>query len=777
LLRADAPGALLKQINEQIRASRSFGPSDGADSPEAIRAHIDDLTRLVSAIAEAFQHPEQADEIFARIIEPPTTEPWLYLESPTGKLVFVLVSPLVEEGTINAEQRAIAATRRVIDEVRIRHPGVEVGLTGTAVVDSDETAVATVDSAVASSVSLILITVLLIIAFHSVRMPLIVLASLLVGVGWSFGYLTIAIGHLQVLSVVFIAVLLGLGVDFGIHLDSTYEHVRRRHPDGAQAFGPALAETLRLSAPGIVTGALTTAAAFLTTAFTDFKGVAEMGIIASGGVVLCLISMFTVFPALLRLFRHSHRHVRPLENRVLPIFREQWIRPISRRPGLTLVIALVGITIASIGAMRLDVVYDLLSLHPEGVESVEWQERVIRDGGASIYFGVSIADTLEEAFERQERFAELPDVSSVGGIGLCNPPDTSEKIMMQKEAGQALRPAMESALAAPPDRRASASTSELTTELAALQRMVAESTSRQDVPPLIMEGLVELRSVLDEAVSSYRAIEIPQRIERVERIDAAWVRMRRQLARELELLLDPSPLTPGDFPASFMRPFVDVSDPTDPRYCLHIYPELPDDPRITDPLSPLFLPAFVEDLVRVDPEVTGVVVQIQRSGELIWSSYRQAAITAMIVVLVLVWLVFRSLLDTLLAILPVVLGFLATFGVMGAIDLDLNPANLMILPLLFGIGVDAGVHVVHRYRLNPAQRPLGLTSGTGKGITLTSLTTMCGFATMMLARHRGVASLGMVMTIGLLMSTLVCWTVLPALLEVRQRRRERTETS
>ena len=122
--------------------------------------------------------------------------------------------------------------------------------------------------------------------------------------------------------------------------------------------------------------------------------------------------------------------------------------------------------------------------------------------------------------------------------------------------------------------------------------------------------------------------------------------------------------------------------------------------------------------------------------------------------------------------MPVVIGFIWMFGVMWLIGVDVNAANIMVLPLLFGIGVDSGVHILHRYRQDQVSRPLGLTAGTGKGVTITSLTTMIGFGSMISASHRGIQSLGIVVTIGIGLTLVACWVVMPAWLELRQRRRE-----
>ena len=171
----------------------------------------------------------------------------------------------------------------------------------------------------------------------------------------------------------------------------------------------------------------------------------------------------------------------------------------------------------------------------------------------------------------------------------------------------------------------------------------------------------------------------------------------------------------------------------------------------------------------VDPEVTGVVVQIYKSGDLIKHGFLRIGVIALAVVLVLTCLMFRSIMDALLALVPALIGFTLTFGIMGATGVNLNPANIIILPLMFGIGVDAGIHILHRVRADPTDRPLGLAHGTGKAITLTALTTMIGFAAMMTARHRGIASLGFVMTMGLGLTLTACWIAMPALLEIRAR--------
>jgi len=136
---------------------------------------------------------------------------------------------------------------------------------------------------------------------------------------------------------------------------------------------------------------------------------------------------------------------------------------------------------------------------------------------------------------------------------------------------------------------------------------------------------------------------------------------------------------------------------------------------------------------------------------------------------VLLCLDFRRLADALCAMLPVAVGYTGAFGLMGLLGVTLNFANIIVLPIIFGIGVNAGVQVVHRWRQEPMGLPKGLSGATGRGITLTMMTTMIGFGCLLIAEHRGIKSLGFVMVIGLGVTLLACYTILPAVLRLRGR--------
>lgn len=762
LLQSNSPSEALASISQSIAASSH--ESTESSVQEDLVTRIDSLATFINAISDSLDPDARPDNPFTEISQGNTPD-WRYLESPNGRFLFLRLTPKNGTDVLDATAAPIAAVRAAIEHTKAAHPGIDVGFTGIDVVESDETEVATVDSAVSSILAALLIAALLITAFHGWRKPLQAMLALIIGIAWTFGFLTLAIGHLQILSVVFVVILLGLGIDFAIHLSTTIEEFRHEHPDGKDPFQKVLAEAFRVTGPGVLTGAATTAAAFAATTFTDFKGVAELGIIACAGIVLCMITMFTLYPAMLALFHHSHRHIRPLTERTIHIFEPRWLMPITRHPRtVTLLATLLVIAGAVIGS-RVTFSEDLLALQPRGVDSVEWQKRIADEGNLSIWYAVSICNSLDHAHARQTLFTNLPTVSHVGGIGLLFNGNEPEKLELARNTAARLN------LDQPFSPIAHANPESLATQLQAMRSLLATSTQATTLPIPLTQALQSLSDAINRATTRLANLNPQSQRPALDQLAANYAQFRIDLYTKLQALTDPTPIQAADLPPAAIDAFIDRTNPDTPRYALEVYPKLPDNSNITSPLDPQFLDTFMRDVQSIDQRVTGVLPQIYFSNEVIRTSFVRSGVIAIIVVVVIVLIVFRSFTDAAMCLMPVIVGFILTFAVMVALGMSVNPANIIVLPLLFGIGVDSGVHIVHRFRLNPRERPLGLTHGTGKGVTLTSLTTMVGFGAMLVARHRGIQGLGFVLSIGIGFTLLTCWTLLPAVLEMRRRAR------
>lgn len=689
------------------------------------------------------------------------------LRTHSGRYVIVRASPGGEGIDKNSPEQTVREVRDVIARLQLDHPQFDIGLTGIEVVESDETAAATWDATVTSTIAFVLIAVLLMIAFASTRTPILILVALLLAIAWTFGFLTLAIGHLQVISIVFTLILLGLGVAYGIHVASRFELVRHRYGDDANGFSNALRDTLEHIGPGLLTGALTTSAAFGTTLLTDFRGVAEMGLIAAVGVLLCLLSMVSVFPALLRIVKPGHRHVKQMENRRINLFNEQWFLIFSRRPVPTLVTAGLIVVVGVFFAAQMQFDFDLLKLQPAGVQSVHWQTKLVEDGESSVYYAVSLCDSMEQLRDRAEAFRSLSTVSDVGGMGMLIPRDEKQRLQRIEQLREHLGSNLGVTFGKQADKPASPP--ELETWNSKLGNLKFQLDWAAGFLRAV-EGQQQIVKVLDRMVDDVDAIRQLQRemspVENRAALYAAnqqFLNWRNEVSDTLNKTLATRPLQPTDLPSALASLYTGQGKPFEGVYALEVYPSPPDG---VGPLDASFLERFVSQVESVDKKITGVSPQVFRSGDLIASAYLMAGIYALLMVVVILVIDFQKVSDALLALVPVLIGFTITFALLEPLGMSINLANIIVLPLMFGIGVDAGVHVIHRFRQAPSARPAGLGDGTGKGISLTSLATIIGFACMMLAHHRGIQSLGFVLASGIGFTWIACLTVMPATLRL-----------
>ncbi len=502
LLESPTPSALLARAVQQMQSGGQSAAGGAAASQTAATsptnqpaanpaAQITQFENFINAFTYRLKTPVNQPVDLGRQIEQAgqgkgdneaaaAPNDWRYLQSDNGRLLFVRINPKADPAALNPYRASIGKVRQILANMHSRYPSLQFGLTGIEVLQADETAAATADSTKASIVAVVLIALVLIIAFHSFRVPLMLIITLAVGIAWSFGFLTLVIGHLQVISVVFVVLLLGLGVAFGIHLASGFELLRHRYPDTEAGFRDTLQQTLETIGPGMVTGAVTTAAAFATTIFTDFRGVAEMGMVAGMGVILCLIAMCSVYPAMLRLLKPSHRHFKPMESRRVHLFEERWIMPFVHHPRWTLIAAAVLMlaSVAAIVQMRFD--YNLMALMPRGVESVQWQRRIVQQGNQSVWTATSIADSMKEAREHAQAFRNLPTVESVGGIATLFPTQPEQREQMIAQVRQRLGNEVEQALQSPAS--APAATTPAATTPAATTPAATSAASSQTTP-------------------------------------------------------------------------------------------------------------------------------------------------------------------------------------------------------------------------------------------------------------------------------------------------------
>ena len=664
-----------------------------------------------------------------------------YLLTNEGRVGFVLLRLAKSNAAgFAGGSEAIRTLRRVMAQVAARHPQVRIGLTGLPVMEDDEMRASHHSMVRASVLSLIGVACLFVAGFGGIRYPLATIVALLVGMAWSFGYITLSVGHLNILSVSFAVILIGLGIDFGIHYVARYQLLVARQREEL-----ALVETARTVGPGVVTGALTTAIAFFTAGLTDFTGIAELGVIAGGGILLCGVAAIVLLPALLVLLdrRRSGRCPPPDP---LPV--DSWIHPLMQSP-LVLLLASGALTIAvGFGISRLRYDHNLLNLQPIGLESVELERKLLAESDQSVWFALSIAESREELLARKARFLQLPSVER-----------TEEIVSLLPVDHEAKRPVIESIasrLAHLPERPSLVPVDppeELGRVLAWAQHLV-EATP----------GGARCARQLEHVRDLLRRTPVAECYARISGYQQQMAGDFLSRLHAIRSMANPDPPELSDLPESLVHRFVGQHG----RHLLKIYAR----GNIWDMEA---LERFVREVRSVDPRATGNPLQTYEASLQMKNSYEEAAIYSLLAILIVLVIDFGQLSHVALAVLPVGLGALQMFGLLGLWDIPLNPANMIVLPLILGIGVDDGVHILHDYRRQMGGR-YRISSSTASSVLITSLTTMVGFGSLMSASHQGLRSLGQVLSIGVACCLFTSLVMLPGILTLLDRGRNANDT-
>lgn len=705
---------------EGVEAHRTGGPGPGT------RAELARLSEsLLATLGQRGRYQSPWPEMPGSIatISELSSE---YLLTNEGRLGFVLLRLAEGQGDNFAQgSKAIDTLRRLIAQVGARHPETQIGLTGLPVMENDEMRVSQVSMMEASLLSLFGVACLFVAGFGGLRHPLMTVAALLLAMAWSFGYITLAVGHLNILSISFGVLLIGLGIDFGVHYLARYLQLHRT----TRCPSEALVQTARAVGPGIVTGGVTTSIAFFMAGLTEFTGIAELGVIAGGGILLCMVAALVVLPAMIYLADAK----RPNQLVPAPLDVYGWLNPLFRRPRVLLAATLAGTMLVSLGLSRLWYDHNLLNLQPEGMESVELERRLLHESDQSVWFALSIAESRQDLLNRKARFLELPSVQRVEEIASLFPSDHQRKRPVIQRIFRSLAELPERPPRIPVDPP-----DDLGKVLGRAQALVAGSPQTLRTERQLEQVRQALRQTpVAECYSRFSDYQQRMAGDLLSRLHTLWA------------MANPEPPKLTDLPDSLVTRFVGKNR----RYLLKIYSK----GNIWDMDA---MERFVSDVRSVDPRATGNPLQTYEASRQMKRSYEQAAWYALAAVLLVLYVDFRSLRYTLLAMVPLGLGMLQLLGLLGLLNIPLNPANMIVLPLILGIGVDDGVHVVHDFRLQKGR--YRMSPSTASAVLITSLTTMVGFGSLMIASHRGLQSLGRVLTIGVSCCLFTSLVMLPA---------------
>jgi len=744
-----APGlvTLLDAVNRQFARAFASHFLDLGLEDSATPGDIRFLMTLVTQLREAISHPTVYRSPWAAMLAVAEgDEDTGYFLSDDKSLVYILADPTGGSGGFTNDRAAIDEIRRQIASLRTEFPGAQAGVTGGPALATDGMRAAFDDSQLATVLAFALTLGLLMLAFRRLREPVVMLAVLALSLTWSLGFVTVTVGHLTVFSVMFVSIVIGLGIDYGIYVLFRFDEERKLGSSVADALDVMAART----GPGIVLGAFTGAATFYVLIVTDFHGVQELGFIAGTALLASFVAMVTVFPALLALIHRRRGVTAPsaADHGVSPppatVRLVEWF---TRHPVVVLVGAgaLTAFSLWSARMVGFD--YNLLNLQARGTESVVWERQIMDTHGRSSYSALSTAGSLAELEQKRDAFERLPSVASVDTALLFIPDEQVAKAKIIRDVWPLIAPLRIGPT--PP-----VVVSRVTRALEALRQRVDVAVTEAAGDGASLE-LRTLRSGLVDLLRAVRSAD-PARTE------AGLTRYQTDLGRDftdkvhfLQRNVDPRLVTFADIPAGVRRKF--VSDLG--RLLLHIHPKV----DVWDREGGV---QFVNELRSVDADVTGTPIIAYESIHRMEDAYRRGGVYAFVVVGLISAFMIRQLRETAFALVPLVLGTLWAIGLMPLFGLKLNLANVWGVPLIIGASAEYGLNVITRAMEARARGGPRFARSTILAVGFNGLSTITGFATLMLAHHRGMWSLGLLLTLGSVTSLVASIVVLPVLVRL-----------
>ena len=685
-----------------------------------------------------------------------------YLVADGGRMVLLMGQPRRNDDNLEYLLSFVEPVRRIVAAERAATPGVKIGITGMPAFVTEELDVAKHDLRAVTLISAVGVLLLFLLGYGSLLNTAFIFLTLGLGVVVDLAIAALAIGRVNLISSLFVAVLLGLGIDYGIQLINRFQEELRRGRSSENAVRTAVVA----AGEGVLTGGVTTAVAFFTMALGEFKPLRELGIVAGAGILLILAASFVLLPALL--VTRGRRAARLGKSARGGLLGGRWLLPVLPLRGRRAAAIVVAVGLAVTAALAIPIrpitfSNDLISMLPPSAPSVQWLRRLEQTGTFTTAFNASIAGSLEEVRARAVRFDALETTSRVLSIDTFLPRDAESKAPYVREIRRAARAIPELRLETPPIDVAAtrAELSELAGYLELDLPLTLKTQGMADLAPEVQALAVRVRQI-DAAIAALPSAEAAARLGRLQDRLAELLNDFLSFARS-----DRERVTPDDLPPEVAKLFYRKGE-DGPRYLLRIYPsgDINDD---------AFMPRFLAESREVDAQVTGYPVNYYEFALVMQADFRSAFLYAVIAILLLLALDLRRLRDVGMALVPLAMSGVCMVGAMNLIGMDYNLANIMAIPLIVGIGVAYGVYVIHRARETSPPRPRAVVRTTGKAVLFSALTTMVSFGAMSTASHRGAAGLGLTLLLGIGFCLLTAVAFLPALIRLVPpgRRRDR----
>jgi len=712
-----------------------------ADSPDINLTDNPRIFRLFKELNRVITKVEQGKT---------TTMSWQELMLADAKLSrhrqFILLQPLLDYRAINPAKKAVILIRQMEKKLHLDEKyGVHVSITGKPVINYEDLRSVRRDITTASIISFILVGIILYLGLGSARLVFAGLTTLLAGLAWTIAFAILVVGRLNMISVTFVVLFIGLGIDYGIQICLRYEELLARGCPHRDAVGRAVQNTGNT----LLLCAISTAIGFYAFVPTAYVGASELGLISGTGMLFILLASITVLPAIMLLLPEKKNfRLRLSFGAAISQLLVRYPRPI---------VAFAAIAALCSLALLPKVRFDANPFHmsDQRSEPIQTAMRLFEDTRTPPWTISILTDTRSEADRLARRLKQLPEVRTALTIDDFVPRHQDDKLAQIEDMALILPPA--------PKLKKSMDTKErrqvekaLADFSHAVEKLQQNSAMNKDEAATISQLSATLKNFRKLLAEPGKDTLLPNQLRR------ALLPGLARLFSRMQTLMEAEPVNLDTLPRDLVSHYISAKG----KYRIQVFPKK-DLRDITN------LEKFVVAVTTIAPNATDQPVTVLMAGKTIVSAFRTASLLAFIIIALFLRLVMHTWKEVMLVLAPLLLALCYTMALAVLLGIPFNFANIIIVPLLLGIGVDSGIHVVQRVKELSGINTHILETSTARAVLFSSLTTIMSFGTLSFMHHAGTAGMGKLLTLSVALMIVCTLIVLPAYLELRLTRKGR----
>lgn len=755
----DQPGILpfLTNLNNDFEKEYSGNDENLKDNEQMASAQFKNIEKILELVEMSLngELPSES-EIDTTLVKYLYGEEYLFNKDSTQAAIYVLPNFVIEE--LDKLVPGVNYVEQVAQRVAEKN-GITSGLTGLCTVSRDEMTTSSNGFIVSLLLAIVLILAVLIVVLKMKSVPIIIGVPLLTGIIWTVGISGFTVGRLNLVTAMYMIALIGLGVDYAIHIMTNYVIEIENGHDFKKAIEITYNETCR----GVITGALTTAVAFLALLISDTKMLQELGLIAGLGIICELIASLIMIPLLLSFRASTGSKKLRAKGKVKASIAAGIGIFVTKNYKKIVISTLIIVLILSFKVKDAGIQTNLMEMEAKGLKSIKLQDEMVIEFEMAPDGLMIISDSLTETKELANRLKKLSTVKGVDSIADYLPTDreTEQRTPILEEFISALQTRklinINGEILLEELYRLEANLMEIS-EMSYMGNMMKMTNTLNEVTGFNNDNEKFKVSVFDRLFKILEADKY-----NLETLDIMQISFDKNLVSKLIKMSNTEKITINTLPENIRKSFISTDGKS---YLISITPT-------SNPWHKEFRKRYKQQVNSVTDKGTGMILASDELVNMTKVDGIRTSILALFIVFILLIIDFKSIKIAFMTITPLLLSFISLFAVMAIFNIKFDFINIIAIPLLIGIGIDDAIHISHRYlREGPGNMPKVI-KHAGSAVLLTTITTVIGFASFIPSPMVGLSKSGIVFAFAIIFAFFYSILFFPSLLILIQEKRNK----